>query len=168
MAGAPVSCLSAAAVGTDASFAFASAGAAIIKLWTATGKCIKELPAPAGTTPSLLVALHGSLEVVFRQARPFDRNAFRLVPTSEEGRRRRAADQAAHAQAAQLYDRLCKSVSTFSAVADSPLVRDSEISDSAITAMKAHAGPATAGKEVRSGPRSLAVEFGVTRPVGVI
>jgi len=88
--------------------AFATGAAGSVKFWSSEGDCLKTFMAFYGTTPTCLVALcspaYNCLAVVFRQARPFDPNAFRLVPANEEQRRRRAEAEAAQVQAQAAFD----------------------------------------------------------------
>ena len=108
----PITCLIALPTG-DHGLAFASGAAGSVKLWTESGECAAGLPAPLGTAPVSMLAVPArqlALAVTFRQARPFDTNAFRLVPQDEEQRRRRAEAMAAQEAQRIVFEQLARCV----------------------------------------------------------
>ena len=108
----PITCLIALPTG-DHGLAFASGAAGSVKLWTESGECAAGLPAPLGTAPVSMLAVPArqlALAVTFRQARPFDTNAFRLVPQDEEQRRRRAEAMAAQEVQRIVFEQLARCV----------------------------------------------------------
>ena len=89
----------------------ASGAEGSVKLWTHS-TCVATIPTPPGVAPIALAVPPGwsALAVAVRQARPFDPNAFRLVPQNEEQRQRRAEALAAQQVQRELFNQAARTV----------------------------------------------------------